>query len=265
MICSPYIPFRIEEGTRNIRMFSLLSQYALLNPFAGGGFLKSIADSINGKMYPNLSGKEISLVIDSVLKKREAGSLELYLNEERRVLFNPTVSFTTKEKMQIVNRELGKRKSDFTKEIIYLVLENWNFEADGKIIQEKVAEYANQGVSTVKSHWADFKAYVKDLNCSYYKPTVKYSRKATKAEVLPDMKGTFRLEDQVNLYELLPTLSFSVEESMSIIDGLNQSSVSMRELVTYIGYQRKQQKYNDYKGVAITPERVNLLKGMIAA
>lgn len=51
---------------------------------------------------------------------------------------------------------------------------------------------------------------------------------------------------------------------MVIIDGLNKSKVSMRELVTYIGYHRKQQKYNDYTGVPITLERVNLLKNMIA-
>ena len=109
-------------------------------------------------MYPNLSEKEINLVVDSVLKKREAGSLTLHHNDERRVLFNPKVSLTAKEKKMIVNRELGKRKSDFTREVIYLVLENWDFEADGKITQRKVAKYANRGESTVKTYWPDFKA-----------------------------------------------------------------------------------------------------------
>lgn len=261
-ICSPFIPFSIEEGSRNNTLFFLLSQYALLNPTVGKGWLKAIADTINNKMYPNLSEKETNLVIDSVLKKREAGSLEPYFNEERRVLFNPKASLTTKEKMKIVNTELGRRKSDFTKEVIYLVLENWNFKADGKITQEKVAKFANRDVSTVKRHWSDFKAYVKDLNISYYKPTIQIADE--KQEAIPDTIPTFRLEDQVNLYDLLPELSFSVQESMTIIDGLNRSKVSMKELVTYIGYQRKQQKYNDYTGVPITPERVNLLKNMIA-
>jgi hypothetical protein len=254
-ICSPFIPFMIEEGSRNKTMFFLLSQYALLNPTVGRGWLKAIADTVNRKMYPNLSERETNRVIDSVLKKRETGSLELYSNKERRVLFNPKATLTTKEKMKIVNTELGKRKSDFTKEVIYLVLENWDFKADGKITQEKVANYANRDISTVKRHWSDFKAYVKDLNTSY---------RPDKTKKKPNTVIKFGLEDQVDLYDLLPELSFSVHESMVIIDGLNRSKVSMKELVTYISYQRKQQKYNDYTGVSITPERVNLLKNMIA-
>ncbi|MGQ2985360.1 BT4734/BF3469 family protein [Flavobacterium sp.] len=262
-ICNPYI-IRIEEGNRNKTIFFLLSQYALLNPNVGRGWLKAIADTINSKMYPNLSGREISLVIDSVLKKREAGSLELYRNDERRVLFNPKALLTQKEKMNIVNRELGKRKSDFTKKVIYQVLENWNFEADGKITQEKVAKFAERGESTVKRHWADFKAYSKDLNDSYHKPTNAMD-KAIEAEAVPNAIQSFKLDDQVNLYELLPVLSFSVQESMVIIDGLNRAKVSMKELVTYIGHQRKEQQYNDYSGVPITPEQVNLLRNIIAA
>jgi len=101
------------------------------------------------------------------------------------------------------------------------VLENWDFEGDGKITQEKVAKYANRDVSTLKKHWSDFKAYVKDLNISYYKPMQ-----------IRDAIPSFRLDDQVNLYDLLPELSFSIQESMAIIDGLDRSRVSMKELVT---------------------------------
>jgi len=73
----------------------------------------------------------------------------------------------------------------------------------------------------------------------------------------------YRLDDEVNLYEVLPALAFSVPESMVIIDGLNSSKVPMQELVTYIGYQRKQQVYKDYQGVTITPDMINQLKAMI--
>lgn len=125
-------------------------------------------------------------------------------------------------KTKVVNTELGKRKSDFTKEVIYLVLENWDFEADGKITQGKVADYTNGDVSTVKRLWSDFKAYAKDLNVSYHKPNKKK----------PDEVLKIRLEYQVYLYDLLPELSFSVHESMTIIDGLNRSKVSMKELIS---------------------------------
>jgi len=50
---------------------------------------------------------------------------------------------------------------------------------------------------------------------------------------------------------------------MVIIDGLNSSKVTMRELVSYIGYQRKQQVYKDYQGVEIKPEMISQLKAMI--
>lgn len=146
-----------------VTLFYLLSQYSLLNPGVDKPWLKAIASTINKKMYPNLSEREISLVIESVLWKREEGSLELYLNEERRVLFNPYTLLTTKQKMEIVNRVLGKLKSDHTKDVIYIVLEDWDFKANGKITQEKVAKLAKKGKSTIKRHWCDFKSYVKDL------------------------------------------------------------------------------------------------------
>jgi len=50
---------------------------------------------------------------------------------------------------------------------------------------------------------------------------------------------------------------------MDIISGLDRSIVQMKELVGYIGYQRKQQQYNDCKGVAIRAEHVNMLRDMV--
>ena len=74
----------------------------------------------------------------------------------------------------------------------------------------------------------------------------------------------YELTDEINLYEVLPAMNFSVKESMDIITGLNRSVVQVKELVTYIGYQRKQQLYNDYSGVAITAEHVSLLRNMVS-
>jgi len=163
-ICNPFIPMRIEQGKRNSTMFFLLSQYALLNPNAGKPFLKSISETINNHMFPHLSNKEVGNTIDSILKKRDEGTLTIYYNEERRILFNPSIVFTIKEKMAIVNKELGKLKSDVTKELIYTALEIWDFESDGSITQKKVSFITGRGIATVKRHWADFKDYVQTLN-----------------------------------------------------------------------------------------------------
>ena len=48
-----------------------------------------------------------------------------------------------------------------------------------------------------------------------------------------------------------------------IIHGINKSEATLQELVEYIAHQRRQQQYNDYKGVAITPEHITALKAMI--
>lgn len=95
-ICNPFIPMIIEEGKRNSTMFFLMSQYSLLNHGARKPILKALADSVNIKMQPRLSNKEIDSVIESVLKKRKEETLELYCNEERRILFNPSFPMTVK-------------------------------------------------------------------------------------------------------------------------------------------------------------------------
>src|SRR5690606_23135652 len=153
--------------------------YAQLNPQVGKSWLRAIAETINKKMFPNLSAKEINSVIDSILTKREDNSLELYFNQERRILFNPNILFTAKQKMEIVNKVLGKLKSDHTKDVIYLVLEDWDFKANGKITQEKVAKLAKRGKSTVKRHWSDFKAHVKDLNKDYKESLINQHKNIT--------------------------------------------------------------------------------------
>lgn len=163
-ICNPFIPMRIEQGKRNSTLFFLLSQYALLNPNAGKPFLNSIAESINKHIFPRLSLKEIKSVCESVLKKRDEGSLTMYYNEERRILFNPKSLITNKQKSIIVNQELGKLKSDATREQIHYILEDWDFEANGAITQKKVSAQTSRGIATVKRYWSEFKDYAKTLS-----------------------------------------------------------------------------------------------------
>lgn len=168
-ICNPFIPNKIPEGKRNSTLFFLLSQYALLNPNIGKPFLKSISETLNKKMFPSLSEKEIDTIINKIIQKREEGSLQLFLNEERLILFNPSIQITIKEKMQLVNEIMGKRKVQLTKEIIYLALENWNFDQNGKITQKKVVQLTGKCITTIKRYWKEFKHFVKELNNNYNK------------------------------------------------------------------------------------------------
>lgn len=163
MICNPFIPRVIKEGTRNSTLFFLLSQYALLNPLHGETFLLSIGRTIVSKMHPPLKEQELKSTVRKILQGREDKTLTLHYNEARRVLFNPKLKLSRKEIMQIVNRELGNIRKELTRAIIYDALESWDSEIDGKLIQVSLAEKAKLGVSTIKRYWKEFKWLIDDL------------------------------------------------------------------------------------------------------
>jgi hypothetical protein len=163
LICDPFIPRKIKEGTRNTIMFFLLSQYAVLNPSAGISLINVWAETINSKGF-RLPKQELKAIITSVLKKRKEGTLQLYLNKERKILFNPKAKLNRKEKMKIVNVELGKMKSSKTQNKIYQIIENWDFENDGDIIQKKVALKADSSLTTIKRYWHFFKEFVVEVS-----------------------------------------------------------------------------------------------------
>ena len=105
------------------------------------------------------------------------------------------------------------------------------------------------------------------LKCNFYKAKTQIINTVTQKNRIEEKAAqsilTFRLADEVNLYEVLPVLSFTTKESVDIIHGLGKSKSTLQELVQYIGGQRKQQQYNNYKGVVITPEYITALKAMI--
>lgn len=165
-ICKPFIPNTIKEGLRNSTMFLFLSNISLLNPNCGKGLLALFSYHINGRMKTKLSEYEVNKIINNVLKMREAGELQMYFNKERRILFNPNFKFTKKEKQQISGREVGKTRRDAKSLKIYEILENWDFEKNGKITQKKVSAISNIPLSTIKKpyYWNQFKNYVRELN-----------------------------------------------------------------------------------------------------
>lgn len=162
-ICSVYIRPR-DDGNRNNIMFSQLSQLALLNPEKGDEFLLKIAWTINSYMNPRLSFSNYQATVKSVIKKRNENTLELKNNEERSILFNPSIKFTRQEKMQIVGKEIGNLKKDKTREIIYLTLEDWDFENNGKIKQKILAIKSGYSLCTIKRYWKEFIDYIDCLN-----------------------------------------------------------------------------------------------------
>ena len=73
----------------------------------------------------------------------------------------------------------------------------------------------------------------------------------------------FALDEVINLYDILPMLSYDADDTMTIIYDIDYSRTTMNELVKYITKQAREQKYNDYKGVAITQHVVNILRSIV--
>jgi hypothetical protein len=73
----------------------------------------------------------------------------------------------------------------------------------------------------------------------------------------------YALDEIINLYNVLPQLSFDTDETIKIIDDIDHSNIPMVQLIRYIGNQYKEQKYSDYTGVSITKDVILNLKTMI--
>jgi hypothetical protein len=87
------------------------------------------------------------------------------------------------------------------------------------------------------------------------------------AEPVPETQTVtlpkFALDEVVNLYDILPMLSYAPEDTMTIVYDIDYSNITMNELVQYIAKQAREQKYNDYKGVAITQQVVANLRSIV--
>ena len=73
----------------------------------------------------------------------------------------------------------------------------------------------------------------------------------------------FALDEVVNLYDVLPMLSFDAADTITIIYDIDYSSITMTELVKYIANLAREQKYNDYNGVVITKQIITNLRSII--
>lgn len=166
-LCIPYIPKKIDVGNRNKTMFGVLSQYALLNPNKANVFLMACANEINRHFTVKYDDEKIKSIVGGVIKKRSEGTLEPYYNKERRILFNPNNKIQAKEKQKLTAVLMGKIKTDKTQKAINDIIDDWNFDSDGKINQEKIAKKLNKGIATIKRNWSPFKEFVSELNDSF--------------------------------------------------------------------------------------------------
>lgn len=71
------------------------------------------------------------------------------------------------------------------------------------------------------------------------------------------------MDEVVNLYDVLPMLSYDDDDTMTIIYDLDYSRITMNELVKYVSKIAREQKYNDYNGVAVTQQVITNLRSIV--
>ena len=147
-------------------MLSVLSNRAALNPHCDEEYLISISEDVLYKMEKKIPKHGVNRIIKYVIKMKDEGELRMYLNKEKRFLFNKKMKISRQEIYKIVGSEMGKIRRNKTETKIYQIIESWDFEANGKITGEKVAKISKNSLTTIKRYWSDFKDYVKDLNTS---------------------------------------------------------------------------------------------------
>lgn len=91
----------------------------------------------------------------------------IYFNKKRKIIFDSKCRLSGDDKRAIVINELAKMKSDNSKQKIYEIIEDWDFEMFGKITQAKIYNNFKISSKTVEKYWVEFKEYVRELNDDY--------------------------------------------------------------------------------------------------
>lgn len=156
------------------------------------------------------------------------------------------------------------------------------FGVEVSVMSDVITDFSAKGISVLYVYDAllcegkDIALVVETMNRIILEYGVKTSVKvdaltlqtdANLVEMIPETLAVelpkYALDEIVSLYEILPLLSFDVEDILKIISGIDNSNVEMAELVDYFNRQNTQQKYNDYDGVPITTTTISKIKNLI--
>lgn len=164
-VCNPIMPRDTPIGKRHTLFYTYMTQVAVLNYMSiSRNYMSILATSVNRSLDNPMDELEVKSISDSVYTQMKEGKLTIFYNEKRRILFNPSLKMSQSNKMGIVNREVGKLRTELTIDSIYNVIENWDFSVDKKITIKLVSKYSGKSQATIKRHWKNFKNFVADLN-----------------------------------------------------------------------------------------------------
>jgi response regulator of citrate/malate metabolism len=100
--------------------------------------------------------------MNSVYKYKLNGTLKPFNNKKRKVIFNQNSLLTKNEKIAISNQEIGKLRTEQTKNKIQEVILNWD--SKERLTAKSVAKRIQMGISTVKRYWPEYQELIKHQN-----------------------------------------------------------------------------------------------------
>ncbi|QEE50697.1 hypothetical protein FUA48_14255 [Flavobacterium alkalisoli] len=264
-----------KSGHRVVDSFTLMPSWIREQITIGGIKLR---ERDYTALHPNIAiklygGKQSNITHQNVAEKASIDIIDV--KQEHLSFFNKTWKGMQKsplyqhyqqtEPVMLENLRKDKKKNG------YKVTSRKMFKIEVDIMTEVIQHLNSVGIQVLYVYDAllceekDRQVVTETMNSTILEHGVKTSVKIespVQGETIQCKQ--YRLDEEINLYEVLPAMSFTIEESMTIICDFDFSKMQMSELVKYIGKQRKEQQYNDYNGVRITPEHIDALKTIIA-
>ncbi|MEJ5962794.1 BT4734/BF3469 family protein [Pedobacter immunditicola] len=157
-------PFKPLGDGRKRYMLNYIRNYVWLNPNA------QLYQIINSALAVNISLSIdplpriiIEQQVTSILKQKNVGKLVPKI-KKRRIIFNPKSLLSSDEKQKLRAKSQSQYYTNAATTKIYEVIEDWNFEFNGKITIRSVAQATGLAPNTVSKYWAQVKEYARGLN-----------------------------------------------------------------------------------------------------
>ena len=162
--------FKKVSSNRNNILLSYCNNLVWLNPKIYRDRLFSILNSVNHHNFNNpLPVDNVNRIIDSILKYNKEKKLKPKYNKTtRKILFNTTHNHLNKnEKLAIVRKIVCEKRKEDSKNKLYLIVTEWDFEKLGRISQAKIIK--NQPISkkTVEKYYFGVKDIIEKINANY--------------------------------------------------------------------------------------------------
>ncbi|SDJ94949.1 hypothetical protein SAMN04487898_105129 [Pedobacter sp. ok626] len=209
-------PFQLLTDGRKRYMITYIRNLVWLNPTASRcqilNSAKFVNLSISNEPLPNII---IEKQVDSIFKQLKDGTLEPKV-KIRKIIFNPKCLLTKDEKHKVRCERQSIYYSDVSTGKIYNIIEDWNFEFNGKITIATVTDISKLDAETklnkktVEKRWGKIKEYIKSLN------------EASKDEIkrFKDLKSkTGKSPDDEDLTQLMTDMDVVTITEQSMIES----------------------------------------------